>query len=751
MARERTRAMDDWFVTFFGFAPPAPVAFDPAQATIRGGGDAKAGKGAFGAVSWLDTTQPGIGTLAIKLANNADGKKKLDLEARIYARLAEPDQAQPDHPGRRNVATCHGMQTLKDQSGQEQTGLVIEGIEGRDMEKTIALLDKLRRGDPEALQAAGLDRQLSHAECVGTLQYITAQVLAGLAFLESKDLVHNDIRPANVMCDGTTGDVKIVDFGIARDVGTTALVEAPWGYGAASPDTLVGKEFVTQNGDKVVLPVEQLAVTTKHDMFGAGGMVRQSVEGQQFLYGQDGPERRMSRLDALKDKTPDAAGRARTALKRAREPELLDDRMARLAHRIGDILTLPDFAPETAAGQSLSRALADAQARLPDARTLAEAEDTVRGLESTIARVIKDQSDGTLLQARMASLEARVETILDHPDFHHATDSGQTVLRALRAAREGLPRAATPEAAERVVRALAMAVAKAEGEPAPLAQPGTALSQLADRLAPARPAAPEADPQAAAAARVAARLAEVQRRTNDLMDREDIQDDDAVEELDEDVDEAADTIAAGVTPAQAAAMLDTLETEIGRVEAAEADAGDAFARRWRALLDRSAKFTEQAFVMNTPTAQDQARLRQTMARMWAARATLPANLLQASLDQIEQRLDHDEQRVRAAGGYAADTDYTRFVNWAMNPDPAQRPTVAEALQHPFIADRLLDDESARKVLMAVLGKKKPAAPEQAAPADGAPEDTEAPGARPDGAYGGAAEEARPDRAYGGNA
>ena len=743
MARERTRAMDGWFAAFFGFAPPAPAAFDPSQATIRGGGDAKAGKGAFGAVTWLDTTQPGIGKLAIKLADNADGKEKLELEDRMYARLAEHEEGQPDHPGRRNFAACHGMRTVKDQSGQAQTGLVIEGIEGRDMEKTVALLDKLRRGDPEALQAAGLDRQLSQAECVGALQYITAQVLTGLAFLESKGLVHNDIRPANVMCDGTTGEVKIVDLGVAREIGTTALVESPWGYGAASPDTLVGQEFVTQAGEKVILPVEQLAVTAKHDMFGAGGAVRQSMEGQQFLYGQDGPERRMSRLDALKYKTPDAAGRARTALKRTREPELLDDRMARLERRIGEILTLPDFAAETEAGQTLTRALADAQARLPDAQTLAEAEDTVRGLETTVARVIKDQSDWALLHARMASLEARVETILDHPDFHHATDAGQTVLRA---AREGVARAATPEAAERAVRALAMAVAGAEGEPAPLAQPGTALSQLRDRLAPARPAAPEADPQAAAAARVAARLAEVQRRITDLMDRTDIQDDDAVEELDEAVDEATNTIAAGASPAQAAALLDTLETEISRTEAAEADATDAFARRWKALLDRSAKFAAQPFVMNTPAAQDQARLRQTMARMWETRATLPANLLQASLDQIEQRLDHDEQRVRASGSHAADTDYTRFVNWAMHPDPMLRPTVAEAMQHPFIADRLLDDESARKVLVAILGKKQPTAP-----ANAAPEDAAAPDARPDGAYGGAAEEARPDFAYGGNA
>lgn len=59
--------------------------------------------------------------------------------------------------------------------------------------------------------------------------------------------------------------------------------------------------------------------------------------------------------------------------------------------------------------------------------------------------------------------------------------------------------------------------------------------------------------------------------------------------------------------------------------------------------------------------------------------------------------------LKKAGQSGAETACTKFVNWAMNPDPAQRPTAKEALKHPVLADRLLDDAAAQAVLKKVLG------------------------------------------------
>jgi len=69
--------------------------------------------------------------------------------------------------------------------------------------------------------------------------------------------------------------------------------------------------------------------------------------------------------------------------------------------------------------------------------------------------------------------------------------------------------------------------------------------------------------------------------------------------------------------------------------------------------------------------------------------------------------------VKKEGQYGADTEYTKFINWLMNPDPTKRPSAKEALNHPFLRDRMLDDDSAKKAIKALVGerKKDPNAPQ----------------------------------------
>lgn len=51
--------------------------------------------------------------------------------------------------------------------------------------------------------------------------YISYQVIAGLAYLHSRDIIHRDIKPANILLNKRNGDylAKISDFGLSRSTG----------------------------------------------------------------------------------------------------------------------------------------------------------------------------------------------------------------------------------------------------------------------------------------------------------------------------------------------------------------------------------------------------------------------------------------------------------------------------------------------------------------------------------------------------
>lgn len=54
------------------------------------------------------------------------------------------------------------------------------------------------------------------------------------------------------------------------------------------------------------------------------------------------------------------------------------------------------------------------------------------------------------------------------------------------------------------------------------------------------------------------------------------------------------------------------------------------------------------------------------------------------------------------GVYATDTAYVDFINRLMHPNPAHRMSAKEALKHPFMQQRLLDDEQARALVKGVV-------------------------------------------------
>ena len=475
-----------------GRQPAAPMGpFDPALASF--GDSIKAG--GFGSVGWLNTTQPGAPPLVIKVPNTEATRAELEHEAAFYAKAGE-------HP---NVARCYGMQEV-----EGQRGLVLEGIKGKDMAGTLSKLESLRTADAATLKSIGLDKQLSQESFVGTLQYMMTQTLSGLAHLEEHGVIHNDIRPDNIMCDETTGEVKIVDFGLAKNVGDTTRGKAPIGHGSVAP------EFAVRG-----------ALTGKHDVFGAGEVARKAMERDQFRYGTDKPGPQLDYKDVRAFAQPDADGNTKRALNPKQAPELLDERMAKMDARVKTLLADPTF-QASEAGQALAGAVPQAQSRLEAAQTLADAEDIARELDRQVSQ------------------------------------------------------------AER---------------------------QLAKQNAP------------------------------------------------------------------------------------DAAAGD----RMNDMLGRLRDLMDEPFIQGTPAAADLAKQRQALLRLWGNAGSLSPQETLAALDKAEARLSYDEGRLKKTGEVGAATEYTRFVNWAMNPDPRQRPTAAEALQHPFLADRLLDDASAQEVLKKVLG------------------------------------------------
>jgi mitogen-activated protein kinase kinase kinase len=100
------------------------------------------------------------------------------------------------------------------------------------------------------------------------------QILTGLSYLHSKDIIHRDIKGANILVDNK-GSVKISDFGISKRVEASTLLTPGSKKGAAQRVSLQGSVFWM--APEVV---RQTAYTRKADIWSLGCLIVEMLTGQ---------------------------------------------------------------------------------------------------------------------------------------------------------------------------------------------------------------------------------------------------------------------------------------------------------------------------------------------------------------------------------------------------------------------------------------------------------------------------------------
>ncbi|MBL9086832.1 MAG: serine/threonine protein kinase, partial [Planctomycetia bacterium] len=239
-AARTTAAADDVFREAVGREAAAWVREDDEVAPVVPGFRVvrELARGGMGVVYEAEQDRPRR-TVALKVLRRAvaddEHRRRFDREAEVLARL--------EHPG---IARIYGVITATDAAG-ERPCIVMERVVGVPITEHAARAALPWRA--RALLAAEVAEALQHAHARG--------------------IVHRDVKPANVLVDGS-GRPRVVDLGIAlEDLGAAGAVARPAGtLPYASPEQLRG-------------PAD--AVDVRTDVYGLGMLTYELLAGRPAL------------------------------------------------------------------------------------------------------------------------------------------------------------------------------------------------------------------------------------------------------------------------------------------------------------------------------------------------------------------------------------------------------------------------------------------------------------------------------------
>jgi serine/threonine protein kinase len=178
----------------------------------------KLGEGGMGVVYKAEDTKlkrmVALKFLPPELTRDSDAKKRFIQEAQAASALQH-----------NNICTIHEIDETKPAPGEPGDGqlfICMDFYEGETLNK------KIERGP------LPLDEAIE----------IAIQIVQGLARAHEADIIHRDIKPANILITDR-GEVKIVDFGLARAAGQTRLTKASTTLGTVaymSPEQARGED-----------------------------------------------------------------------------------------------------------------------------------------------------------------------------------------------------------------------------------------------------------------------------------------------------------------------------------------------------------------------------------------------------------------------------------------------------------------------------------------------------------------------------
>jgi hypothetical protein len=199
------------------------------------------GAGGMGEVWKAEDTRLGrqvaIKILPPAVAADTEAMGRMRREARTAAQLYHP-----------NIATIHSLE----QDGDRQF-IVMELVEGRP-------LSALMGGAPMN---------------EGEICRIGRSVAEALAEAHAKGIVHRDIKPDNIIVTSTR--VKVLDFGIAKQVGVVPTVPSP-----DSPTTFMTQQGMIVGTIQYMSPEQALgkSVDARTDIFSLGVVLYEAATGR---------------------------------------------------------------------------------------------------------------------------------------------------------------------------------------------------------------------------------------------------------------------------------------------------------------------------------------------------------------------------------------------------------------------------------------------------------------------------------------